>query len=205
MSPIIARLVLQPLLLINLCLCFSQCQQTQDIKAFTEADYRLLGVEQARLNNIDLQERAESGQRLSAEERDALLAAVSANNLPLEATLLLQVSLREATGEQRLTVTQMKWLVLVDGEEAFTGTVHETMVLHDGENQIPVKTQVQLSEVNGLPNYEGLSRVINLISSGGDIRQAITFQIKPTIKTPLGNIESPQFISVSKPSAPPNP
>ncbi|WP_241738962.1 hypothetical protein [Pontibacter beigongshangensis] len=179
--------------------CLAGCQQAQDIKAFTAADYRLQELEEVLLNGINLQERARAGQGLTVQEHDELLAAVSTNALNLSATMVLHVSLREPTGNQRLTITSMKWLILVDGEEALTGTIEEAMVLHEGQNKIPFHTQVHLTEVDERPNYEGLSRVINLISSGGDIRQSLGFQIKPTVKTPLGNIESPQFISVSKP------
>jgi hypothetical protein len=186
-------------LLVAMVWCFAGCQQAQDIKAFTEADYRLEEIEDVQLNSINLQERARAGQALTIQEHDELLAAVSTNALTLNATMVLNVSLREPTGSQSLTVTSMKWLILVDGEEALTGNIEETMVLHDGQNKIPINTLVQLTEVDERPNYEGLSRVINLISSGGDVRQSLSFQIKPTIKTPLGNIESPQYISVSKP------
>ncbi|TXK52417.1 hypothetical protein FVR03_01485 [Pontibacter qinzhouensis] len=192
------RLVQRLLSAISVCL-LAACQQAQTIKAFTEADYRLEGIENVKINGLSLEERAGTGRRLSNQERDDLLAAVATNNLTLDATMLLHVSLREPTGDQTLTITNMKWLILVEGQEALTGNMDQAMVLHDGLNRIPVQSPVQLTEVDGRPNYEGLSRVVNLVSSNGDIRQALTFQIKPTVKTPVGNIESPKFISVSKP------
>jgi hypothetical protein len=178
------------------------CRQAQDIKAFTEAQYSLQGLSDIRLNGIDVEERIKTRQGFSNEERDSLLAAITSNSLWLSSTLALHVTLPDQTEEERsLTITKLKWLLLVDGEEALKGTIHETLVLEEGLNQVPFNTPVGLAEADSQPSYTGLSRLITLLGQRSDIRQHITFRIKPTIKTPVGDIESPAYITVTKPAA----
>lgn len=177
------------------------CQQAQDIKAFTEANYKLQSVSDVRLNGIDVEQRIQERRGFSHDERDSLLAAVTSNSLKVSSTLALHVALQEeATDARNLTITRMKWLLEVDGEEALTGTIEETMVLQEGLNMLPIETPVGLATNGDLPSYTGLSRLITLLGQRTDLRERVTLKIKPTIKTPVGNIESPAFITVSKPA-----
>ncbi|PKV76210.1 hypothetical protein [Pontibacter ramchanderi] len=177
------------------------CKQAQDIKAFTEARYSLQNVRDVKLNGMDIEQRIQERRGFSNEERDSLLAAVTSHTLEVSATLALHVTLQEKSEEERnLTITRMKWLLEVDGEDALTGTIDETMVLQEGMNSLPIATPVGLANDGNLPNYTGLSRLITLLGKKVDIRQHVTLKIKPTIKTPVGNVESPAYITVSKPT-----
>lgn len=177
------------------------CKQAQDIKAFTEAKYSLRSVKDIKLNGIDVEERIQQRRGFSDEERDSLLATITSNSLELSATLALHVTLQEQSEDERnLTITRLKWLLEVEGEDALTGTIDETMVLQEGLNQLPIATPVGLTSDGKLPNYTGLSRLITLLGQRTDIREHLTLKIKPTIQTPVGNIESPAYITVSKPS-----
>ncbi|QCR25041.1 hypothetical protein C1N53_11860 [Pontibacter sp. SGAir0037] len=178
----------------------THCRQAQDIKAFTEATYRLESVEDVQLNGVDMEQRLQTGQRLTATERDSLLLTLTTDRLRLSARLSLHVALQEPGEDRSLTVTSLRWLLQVDGDDALTGIVEETMVLQEGLNTIPINTPVLLTQEEGQPNYAGLNRLITLIAQQGDIRQNITFKIKPTVKTPVGNIEAPNYITVSKPA-----
>ena len=178
------------------------CKQAQDIKAFTEARYSLQSVKGIKLNGIDVEERIQQRRGFTHEEGDSLLASVTSNSLELSATLALHVALEEQSEETRnLTITRLKWLLEMEGEDALTGTIEETMVLHEGLNRLSIATPVGLATDGNIPNYTGLSRLITLLGQRVDIRQHLTLKIKPTVKTPVGNIESPAFITVSKPSS----
>lgn len=188
-------------MLLVLALAGFSCKQAQDIKAFTEARYSLQSVSDIKLNGIDVEQRIQERKGFSHEERDSLLTAVTSNALNVSSTLALHVSLQEHNEEERqLTITRMKWLLEVDGEDALTGTIEETMVLHDGLNLLPIATPVGLAADGDLPNFTGLSRLITLLGQQVDIRERVTLKIKPTIKTPVGNVESPAYITVSKPA-----
>ncbi|MFD2245507.1 hypothetical protein [Pontibacter ruber] len=188
-------------LLLLLVLATFSCKQAQDIKAFTEAKYSLQGVSDVKVNDIDVEERLQAQQGLSFGERDSLLAAVTSNSLQVSSTLALHVELQDSVEDRSLTVTKLEWLLLVDEEEALTGTINETIVLQEGLNTIPIKTPVGIAVSENQQNYAGLNRLISLVSKKSDIRQHITLKIKPTIQTPVGAIESPRFITVSKPAA----
>lgn len=189
-------------LLLTLLVAGLSCRQAQDIKAFTEAKYSLRSVKDIKLNGIDVEERIQQRRGFSNEERDSLLTAITSNALELGATLALHVTLQEQSEEKRnLTITRLKWLLEVEGEDALTGTIEETMVLQEGLNSLPISTPVGLPSHENLPKYTGLSRLITLLGKRTDIREHVTLKIKPTIKTPVGNIESPAFITVSKPSS----
>lgn len=177
------------------------CKQAQDIKAFTEARYSLQGVSEIKLNGIDVEKRIQERRGFSNEERDSLLAAITSNSLQVSSTLALHVALQDDSEEERnLTITKLKWLLLVDDEEALTGTINETLVLQEGLNMLPIQTPVGLTADGDLPNYTSLSRLITLLGQQTDIRERVTLRIKPTIKTPVGNVESPSFITVTKPA-----
>ncbi|MCC9134996.1 hypothetical protein ACFSKU_19125 [Pontibacter silvestris] len=186
--------------LLTMTVLLFSCKQAQDIKAFTEANYSLQGVEDVKLNGIDLEDRLQTKRNLSYNEQDSLLNAITNNSLQVSAVMALYVDLQDQTEERALTLTKLKWLLLVNGEEALTGTINRDIVLQDGLNTVPFNTPVQLTENDGQPNYTGLSRLITLIGQQRDIRQHVTFQIKPTVQTPVGNIESPSFITVMKPA-----
>lgn len=177
------------------------CRQAQDIKAFTEASYQLQSVSDVKLNGIDIAQRLQQRRGFSHDERDSLLAAVTSNALKVSSTLALHVALQGNSNEDRsLTVTRMKWLLEVDGEEALTGTVEAPMVLQEGVNLLPVETPVGLVTSGDVPNYTGLSRLITLLGQRTDLREHVTLKIKPTVKTPVGQVESPAYITVSKPT-----
>lgn len=188
-------------LLILLMLAGFSCKEAQDIKAFTEAKYSLHGVSAIKLNGIDVEERIQERRGFSHEERDSLLASITSNSLHMSSTLALQVTLPdESEGARNLTITKLRWLLAVDGEEALAGTIDETMVLHEGINELPIETPVGLAEADNQPSYTGLNRLITLLGQRSDLRQRVTFKIKPTIKTPVGNIESPTYITVTEPA-----
>ncbi|MDX5419740.1 MAG: hypothetical protein LPK09_11035 [Hymenobacteraceae bacterium] len=190
-------------LLMILALAVFSCKQAQDIKAFTEAKYSLQGVSEIKLNGIDVDQRIQERRGFSHQERDSLLAAVTSNSLQVSSTLALYVALQEESEEVRnLTITKLKWLLEVDGEEALMGTIADTMVLQEGLNMLPIQTPVGLAVDGEVPSYTGLSRLITLLGQRSDIRERVTLKIKPTIKTPVGDVESPAFITVGKPAGP---
>lgn len=180
-------------------LSISSCRKARDLKAFTEADYSLQAVEQVKLNDLDVTERR-SLYDFKAEEGDSLMQAFNSNRLRLSGVLQLQVDMLNPEEVRTMQVEELKWQLLVDGKETLEGVVTEPMLLNNGLNTLPVNSSITLSEVDGFQNYEGLSKLTTLLSQNRDVRQHITFRIKPTLDTPLGSIELPDYITVSKPA-----
>jgi hypothetical protein len=183
-----------PLLVLVL---LSGCKQASDLKAFTEAKYSLEEVRHLELNGVDVMHKR-SHTDFTTSEGDSLLASISDNTLQATTTLYLQVQMPEPEEARQMTITELKWQLLVDGAETLQGEVQQPLNLHQGLNEIPIQTSVLMSEAEGLPNYEGLSRLMTILSKKKDLRQRLMFQIKPTVQTPVGEIELPDYITVSQ-------
>ncbi|WP_460922528.1 hypothetical protein [Pontibacter brevis] len=185
-------------LLLTMAVLFTGCKQASDLKAFTEAKYSLKEVQDLQLNGVDVMKKR-AAHDFTTSEGDSLLASISDNTLRASTTLYLQVQMQEPEEVRQMTITEMKWQLLVDGEETLQGVVQEPMKLREGLNELPIHTSVTMSEPEGIRNYEGLSKLMTLISQKKDLRQNLTFQIKPTVQTPIGEIEVPRYITVSGP------
>ncbi|WP_114784466.1 hypothetical protein [Botryobacter ruber] len=177
------------------------CKRVSDLKAFSEASYALQGVSNATVNGIDLMDKY-GPDDFTPGQGDSLLAAIYTNKLCFSATLYLDVQMQEPGVAREMTMTSLKWKLWVDGSEALLGEVKEPMKLTDGANELPVSTTILMAEKDGLPNYEGLSKLVTLLGKRQDMRRHLTFLIKPTIRTPLGNVELPEYIKVAQPAAP---
>jgi hypothetical protein len=175
------------------------CKQASDLKAFTEANYKLQGIEDLRLNGVDVTDKRTPFDFRTA-EGDSLLSAFTTNNLNATTTLFLEVEMKEPEVTRSMQITNLEWQLLVDGKETLTGTVEEPLDLQNGLNELPVSSTVTLAEVEGLQNYEGFSTLTTLIAKGKDVRDRLVFRIKPTIKTPVGNVTLPDYITVGQPA-----
>ncbi|MBC5772925.1 hypothetical protein H8S95_02530 [Pontibacter sp. KCTC 32443] len=175
------------------------CKQASDLKAFTEANYKLQGIEDLRLNGIDVtNKRTPFDFRTS--EGDSLLTAFTTNNLSATTTLYLDVQMQEPEETRTMQVTELEWQLLVDGKETLIGNVLEPINLQNGDNKLPLTTTVRLAEVEGLQNYEGFSTLTTLIAKGKDVQDRLIFRIKPTINTPVGDVTVPEYITVGQPA-----
>ncbi|MBF9254169.1 hypothetical protein I2I11_12765 [Pontibacter sp. 172403-2] len=175
------------------------CRQVSDLKAFTEATYSLSEVHDVKLDGIDVMQKR-SPNDFTTQEGDSLLASISDNTLKASTTLYLHVQLPAPDEASSMTVTRLEWQLLVDGEETLTGTINQPMILHEGLNKLPVNTSVLMAEQEGIRNYEGLSKLMTLLAKKQNLRRNLTLQIKPTIKTPVGDVEAPGYITVGQPA-----
>lgn len=172
------------------------CKEVSDLKAFTEADYAVQEIHDLKLNGIDVMQKRNPSD-FTTREGDSILASISENLLQASTTLYLQVHMPGPEIKRQMTITWLKWQLLVDGEETLDGLIEEPLQLQNGLNQIPVYTVVKMTEQEGVRNYEGLSKLMTLLAQKKDLRKNLTLQIKPTVQTPFGNVEVPEFITVS--------
>ncbi|NDK56556.1 hypothetical protein [Pontibacter fetidus] len=186
------------LAIVALLITFS-CKQATDLKAFTEANYSLQGIENLQLNGINVTDKRTPFDFKTA-EGDSLLNAFTTNKLNATTTLFLHVEMPEPEVTRIMQVTNLEWQLLVDGHETLMGTVQKPLDLKNGLNKLPLSSTVTLAEVEGLQNYEGFSTLTTLIAKGRDVRNRLTFRIKPTIKTPVGNVTLPDYITVGQPA-----
>jgi hypothetical protein len=173
------------------------CKNMSDIKAFTEARYTMRDLSEVRVNGINVSNKSSLDQ-FRMNEVATLLSAYNRNNLQADAMLGLHVELADGSSRE-ITITQLKWQLLVDNKETLSGVMEEPLKLQAGLNLIPVRTPVMVTETNGNRNFEGLMQLVTLLSRDVKERPDIIFQIRPTVQTAVGNVEAPNFIPVYKP------
>lgn len=173
------------------------CKEASDLMAFSDAKYSLEGVHDLRLNGVDVMQKQGPNDFTTA-EGDSLLASISNNTLRANLTLDVLVKLQEPLENPEMTLSGMKWQLLVDQKETLEGMINDSIVLREGLNELPIETVVKMSEVEGMRNYEGLSKLMTILSQRKSLRERLTFQIKPTVLTSLGDIELPEYIPLGK-------
>jgi hypothetical protein len=185
-------------LLLGMALFAFSCSTKNDLDAFKEAKYSLSGINEVKLNGVNMlnKKRAED---FSFGEATLLFSAFSDNNLSAYSSLGLNVELDENSRERSMTVTKLKWQLLLDGKQTLSGMVDEPVELRHGLNTINVRTPIHIMEENGKPGLNNLVRLVTLLTeTDGSTKPNIELQIKPTIQTSVGPVEVPAFISVKK-------
>lgn len=191
------KIFIYPLLLL-LVLFSAACSTKNDVDAFRDATYSLSGIDEMRLNGINLlnKKRAED---FSFGDAAVLFSAISENKLSAFSKIGLNVELGEGSKDRTMTVTQLKWQLLVDGQHTLSGLINEPVELHDGLNTLAVTTPIVFAQENGRVDFNRIIQLATLLSQENkENRPAISLQIKPTIQTSVGPFELPRFISINK-------
>ncbi|RDV16229.1 hypothetical protein DXT99_06045 [Pontibacter diazotrophicus] len=173
------------------------CKTKNDVEAFKEAEYSLQSVDRVEVNGVNLLQK-KSPQDFSFSEAAKLFSAFSDNNLNATSTLGLNVALGEGQEDRTMTVTQLKWQLLVDDQQAMSGLVSEPVELRNGLNTVTLRSPLKLTEENGHPNLNNLLQLATLLNQDKTARPKVTLQIKPTIQTSLGPIELPSYINIKE-------
>ena len=183
-------------LLLCIALFAFSCGTKSDVDAFKEAKYSLSGINEVKLNGVNVLNKKRP-EDFSFSEAALLISAFSDNNLSAYSSLGLNVELDEANQDRSMTVTRLKWQLLLDGKQTLSGIVDEPVELRHGLNTINVRTPIQIVEENGKPGLNNLLRLVTMLSeNNGSTKPDVVLQIKPTIQTSVGAIEVPAFINV---------
>lgn len=184
-------------LLVALVLLSVACSTKKDVSAFKEATYSLASIDQVHVNGIDMLNK-KGAEDFSFSEAAALFTAFSGNSLQANSTLALNVDLGEGNAARTMTVTQLKWQLLVNDQQSVSGIVQEPVELKNGLNVISVSSPLKFPEENGGASLNNLLRLAALLNSDKETRPAVTLQIKPTIQTSVGPVELPAYINIKK-------
>lgn len=182
-------------LLLALLLLSVACTTRSDVEAFKEADYKLQSLDRVEVNGVNLL-KIKGPQDMSFKDAAKLFSAFSDNELSAVSTIGLDVALGEGREDRTMTVTQLKWQLLVDDQQAVSGLVNEPVELKNGLNVITVTSPLKLTEVNGRPDMNTLLQLATLLNQDKAKRPNIKLQIKPTVLTSVGPFEIPSFITV---------
>ncbi|MFD2245503.1 hypothetical protein [Pontibacter ruber] len=172
------------------------CKTRDDLQAFKDAKYSLAGIDQLHLNGVSLLDKKRP-EDFNFAEAAMLFSAVSDNKLAANSTLGLNVELEDGSKERSMTVTQLKWQLLLNGKQTLSGLVNEPVELRNGLNTLSIKTPVLLAEENGRPDFNNLLGLLGLLNNQDKSkRPEVVLQIKPTIQTSVGPVEFPSFINI---------
>ncbi len=172
------------------------CNTKNDVEAFKEAEYSLAGVDSLVLNGINLLNK-KGPQDFSFSDATRLFSAFSKNNLNATSTIGLNVQLPEGSEERTMTVTQLKWQLLVGEEQTLSGIVSEPVELRNGLNTITVKSPLQFAaDAAGNTDLNKLLQLATMLNQKDPDAPKLSLQIKPTIKTSIGPVELPTYIKV---------
>lgn len=172
------------------------CKTKNDVEAFKEAKYDLQSIDQMEVNGVDLLKKKRP-QDFSFNDAATLYTAFSQNALSAVSTIGLQVELPEGSQERTMTVTQLKWQLLVDDKHTLDGLVSEPVELKNGLNTITISSPLTFATDGGnQPDLNNLLRLATLLNKDSADRPKITLQIKPTIQTSVGPFELPAFIKI---------
>lgn len=183
-------------LVLALLLLSFACKTKNDVEAFKEAEYSLAGVDSLMLNGINLLNK-KGPQDFSFNDASRLFSAFSDNSLQATSTLGLNVQLPEGSEDRTMTVTQLKWQLLVGEEQALSGIVSEPVELRNGLNTITVNSPLQLAaDAKGNTDLSSLLRLATMLNQKDPNAPRLSLQIKPTIQTSIGPVELPAYIKV---------
>lgn len=172
------------------------CKTKNDVEAFKEAKYDLQSIDQMEVNGVDLLKKKRP-QDFSFNDAATLYTAFSQNALNAVSTIGLNVELPEGSQERTMTVTQLKWQLLVDDKHTLDGLVSEPVELKNGLNTITISSPLTFATDGGKqPDLNNLLRLATLLNKDSADRPKITLQIKPTIQTSVGPFELPAFIKI---------
>ena len=182
------------MLVLLLLLAGTACKTKDDFEAFKEADYALKSVDEVRVNGINLLEKKRV-EDFSFSDAAVLFSAFSENKLNATSTLNLNVELGEEHKDRTMTVTQLKWQMLVNDEKALSGVINEAIQLKHGLNTITISSPLAFAQENGSSNLNSLLRIATMLNQD---KGKVQVQIKPTVQTSVGPIELPAYINIIK-------
>ncbi|WP_299820431.1 hypothetical protein [uncultured Pontibacter sp.] len=182
------------LLVLVLLVAGAACKTKDDFDAFKAAEYSLKGIDEVRVNGINLLEKKRA-EDFSFSEAAVLFSAFSENKLNATTTLNLNVELGEDNKDRTMTVTQLKWQMLVNNEKALSGVIQEAIQLKNGLNTIKVSSPLAVAQESGGTSLNSLLRMATLLNQEKGKAQ-VQLQIKPTIETSVGPVELPAFINI---------
>ncbi|MFD2515275.1 hypothetical protein ACFSRY_15490 [Pontibacter locisalis] len=172
------------------------CKTKDDLDAFREAKYSLERVDQVKVNGVELMDKKRP-EDFSFSDAALLLSALSDNKLKATSTLGLNVELGEGNEDRTMTVTELKWQLLLDNEKALSGVVNEPVELKHGLNVLTLSSPLAFSEERGGASLNNILKLATVLNKEEN-RPQVTLQIKPTILTSVGPFELPAFINIKK-------
>lgn len=201
----INRLKISVLAILIASLMLSSCKTLNQIKDsianLQRLEFKLDNVNNFVVAGVNLSN-VKSVSDLSVMDGIRLTKAFSDKRLPAQFVLNLDArNPNDGTGgtkQSSATLTGLDWRLFIDGKQTIAGDISNDLIIPGTGNatNIPLTMNIDLYEFFG---NDGYSDLINLaLAIGGQNGSAANLKLdaRPTVKTPLGNINYPGRINI---------
>lgn len=170
------------------------CQTLREISALRLVNFAIDSVTDARLAGVQI-ERLRTYEDLSRTDILRLSAALARQELPFQ--FRLNVAARNPEENQvQARLVRMGWTLLLEDRETISGTLEENYVLPAGQTTtIPLTIELDLVDFFDR-NLEDLVNLALSAAGGGGEATNVKLNARPTIDTPLGEMEYPRQITI---------
>lgn len=176
-------------------------KETRALRALQHCDFQLVGLDQVTLAGIDIPRLLDQDRALDLSRLPALAFAYLNQDLPLDATLQVQI---HNPRKNLAGIGEFEYIVLLDELELLDGT-SDLPISVPSESTITAPIRLRANVYKLLSNGNNLQRVIRFLnaenSSDGQLQDEVlnlTFKIKPTLTLAKQPIQYPGYITVQK-------
>lgn len=176
-------------------------RETRALRALQHCDFQLAGLEQVTLAGVDLSRLLDQEQELDLSRLPALAFAYLNQDLPLDATL--QVQIHNPT-KNLAGIGEFEYIILLDDLELVDGTSNLAISV-PSESTITTPIRLRANIYKLLSNGNNLQRILQFLNtehtSGRQLQDEalnLTFKIKPTLTLARQPIQYPGYITVQK-------
>jgi len=194
-APPVARR-LAPLLLLPLLLASTGCTTLGAIAALERVQLSFDSVSDGNLAGVDVA-RYRSVSEIPARDLLRIGLAYRQGDLPLRFTAHVGAENPDANAVTA-RLERLGWTLRLNGREALNGIVDRPIVLPAGQRvDIPIGVEVDLLDLYSDNRDDMIQLALRLLGRGGD-PQNLELALRPTVSTPLGPIDYPGEIVVTR-------
>ncbi|TNE35137.1 hypothetical protein EP342_02080 [bacterium] len=184
---------------------FTSCKTLNQIKDsvinLQRLEFKLDNVNNFRLAGVDLS-KIKSVSDLSVMDGIKLTKAFAEKKLPAQFVLNVAANNpNDGTGgskQSAATLTSLDWKLYIDNKETIAGNINKEIVIPGtGQSEtIPLVMNIDLYQFFGNKGYEDIINLALAIGGQGGSASRLKLDALPTVKTPIGNINYPNRITI---------
>jgi hypothetical protein len=181
--------------------CKTLNQFADSLNNLQRLEFKLDEVNNFRLAGVNLSN-IKSVSDISLMDGIKLTKAFSEKRLPAQFVLNVDAkNPNDGTGgskQSSATLTALDWKLYIDDKETIAGNINKELVIPGtgSSETIPLVMNIDLYEFFGNKGYEDIINLALAIGGQGGSASRLKLDARPTVKTPLGNINYPNRITI---------
>lgn len=181
--------------------CKTLNQFADSLNNLQRLEFKLDEVNNFRLAGVNLSNIKSVGD-ISLMDGIKLTKAFSEKRLPAQFVLNVDAkNPNDGTGgtkQSAATLSALDWKLYIDDKETIAGNINKELVIPGtgSSETIPLVMNIDLYEFFGNKGYEDMINLALAIGGQGGSASRLKLDARPTVKTPLGNINYPNRITI---------